>query len=122
SPSSHDVPSAARTSGGHSTLAPVQRSGASQAPKLSRHGRLVGARTSGGHSPALPVHDSASSQGPARARQTIPAALKVQVAVQQLEGAPFAGPRSQSSAGVLTPSPQTSSVRRRTVPPSPTAR
>src|SRR5438552_18125646 len=42
--------------------------------------------------------------------QAVPAAAKVQLAVQQLVAAPFAAPRSQSSPASSTPFPQSGAI------------
>ena len=62
--------------------------------------------TSAGHVLLAPVHASARSHSPPAARQEVPEATKVQVAVQQAPAVPLEAPRSQISPVSRTPFPQ----------------
>src|SRR5205823_10214071 len=69
----------------------------------SLHAAVVNEAT--GHAALAPSHVPFTSQT-FPSLQVVPAAVKVQLAVQQLLAAPFEAPRSQSSPESSTPFPQ----------------
>src|SRR5712691_9394754 len=73
----------------------------------SLHAALVNEVT--GHAVLAPSHVPFTLQT-FPSLQVVPAAVKVQLAVQQLVAAPFAAPRSQSSPASSTPFPQSGAI------------
>src|SRR5437899_7881792 len=73
----------------------------------SLHAAVVNEAT--GHAALAPSHVPFTSQT-FPSLQVVPAAAKVQVAVQQLVAAPFEAPRSQSSPASSTPLPQSGAI------------
>src|SRR5213593_1627053 len=73
----------------------------------SLHAAVVNEAT--GHVVLAPSHVPFTSQM-LPSLQAVPAAAKVQLAVQQLVAAPFAAPRSQSSPASSTPFPQSGAI------------
>jgi len=86
---------------------PGQASATSQPPASGRQTVLVERKSSAGHAPLDPSQVSATSQMSLAARHCVPAAFRVQTAVQQEPDVPFAKPSSHCSphATSTVPSP-----------------